>query len=228
MSGKKAKAARRAATRDSVKTGSGTGPFLQLWKRAIVGLAVVAVLGATFVVPKLVNGTASSPASHAGMAMAAEPGTGLKVGARVPAFSEADVETGQAISSRSLASQKTLLFFSEGVMCQACFEQIKGLEQVRAELKARGISLVSIMPDSPAELRQAIAQYGIKSPMISDSDRNISHAFNTLGLGMHADLPGHAFVLIERGKVRWYHDYWLPPERSMYVEPRQLLADLAI
>ena len=112
-------------------------------------------------------------------------------------------------------------------MCQACFEQIKGLEQVGAELKSRGIRLVSVTPDSPAELKQAIYQYGIKGPMISDSDRNMSEAFNTLGLWMHADTPGHAFVLIDCGKERWYHDYWLTPERSMYVEPRQLLADLA-
>ena len=33
--------------------------------------------------------------------MSAEPGTGLKVGGRVPAFSEADVEAGQPISSKT-------------------------------------------------------------------------------------------------------------------------------
>jgi hypothetical protein len=64
--------------------------------------------------------------------------------------------------------------------------------------------------------------------MIADSARSTSEAFNTLAHAMPADTPGHAFVLIEQGKVRWYHDYWLPPERSMYVEPRQLLAALAI
>ena len=43
---------------------------------------------------------------------------------------------------------------------------------------------------------------------------------------MHGDTPGHAFVLVDRGKVLWYRDYWLAPTRSMYVEPRQLLADI--
>jgi peroxiredoxin len=140
------------------------------------------------------------------MNMNSDRGKGLKVGAAVPVFSEQNVETGQTISSKSLYRHKTLLFFSEGVMCQACFEQIKGLEQMRSELAKRRIQLVSITPDAPRELRQAIGQYGIRSPMISDSDSDMSQAFNTLGLGMHGDTPGHAFALIDRGKVRWYHD----------------------
>ena len=223
MSGKKAKAARRAAANPAES--SSINPLVS-WRGAFVALVVLAVIGASFVVPTLVNGDSSSQVTHAGMAMNGKAGTGLEVGAPVPAFSEVDVENGQPISSKTLAGQQTLLFFSEGVMCQACFEQIRGLERMGAELRARGIRLVSITPDSPAELRQAIDQYGITSPMISDSDRNMSEAFNTLGLGMHSDTPGHAFVLIERGRVRWYHDYWLPPERSMYIEPKQVLADL--
>ena len=47
-----------------------------------------------------------------------------------------------------------------------------------------------------------------------------------LGQGMHGDAPGHAFVLVDRGRVLWYRDYWLAPTRSMYVDPRQLLADI--
>ena len=76
-------------------------------------------------------------------------------------------------------------------------------------LERRGIELVSITPDSQADLEQAIGQYGITTPMISDDDRDMSEAFNTLGKGMHADTPGHAFVLVEDGKVLWQRDYWL-------------------
>jgi len=225
MSGKKAKAARRA-TRDAAHGRTHTSPRVESWKAVLITLAVIAVIGGSFVVPKLLNGSSTSRVTHAGMGMNEEVGTGLTIGAQVPAFSEVDVETGQPISSKTVSAQRTLLFFSEGIMCQACFEQIKDLEQMGAELRARGIRLVSITPDSPAELKQAIAQYGIEGPMISDVDRSMSKTFNTLGLGMHADTPGHAFALIENGTVRWYHDYWLPPERSMYVDPKQLLADL--
>jgi peroxiredoxin Q/BCP len=167
--------------------------------------------------------TTPAGAAHA-MSMGAEQGEGLPAGSAVPAFSEQNVETGQPISSKTLFRHKTLLFFSEGVMCQACFQQIKGLEQFGADLSKRGIALVSITPDPPSDLKQAIAQYGITTPMISDDNRDMSQAFNTLGEGMHADTPGHAFALIDKGKVLWYRDYWLPPDRSMYVEPATLLA----
>ncbi|MEX2645898.1 MAG: redoxin domain-containing protein [Gaiellaceae bacterium] len=190
-------------------------------------MAVVALVGASFVLPGVFDRQDAPVATqgHGGMAAPAE-GDGLEPGSPVPAFAERDVETGRAITSKSLAGKRTLLFFSEGVMCQACFEQIKGLEQMSGELDKRGIELVSITPDSPADLKQAIGQYGITTPMIADDDRDMSAAFDTLGLGMHADTPGHAFALIDEGEVLWYRDYWLPPERTMYVEPAQVLADL--
>ncbi len=230
MSGKKAKAARqaaRAAAPPPRSKGAKASSFWASWKGGLVGLAVVAVVGASFILPDAFD-KQSAPAvseGHAGMAAASE-GDGLKPGSPVPMFAERDVETGQAITSKSLEGEKTLLFFSEGVMCQACFAQIKGLEQMSAELDRRGIELVSITPDSPADLKQAVDQYGIETPMIADEDRDMSAAFDTLGRGMHADTPAHAFVLIEQGKVLWYRDYWLPPSRTMYVEPAKVLADL--
>lgn len=160
------------------------------------------------------------------MALGAKQGAGLPVGSTVPSFSERDLLSGQPITATTVYGQKTLLFFSEGVMCQACFEQIRGLQQLGAELKRRGIHLVSITPDSPSDLRQAIAQYGITTSVISDSDRSMSEAFNTLGQGMHGDTPGHAFALISTGKVLWYRDYWLTPYRTMFVQPEKLLAEI--
>jgi peroxiredoxin Q/BCP len=188
-------------------------------------VAIAAVVTGSFVLPDVLEKKPEA-SSHAAMGMGIEQGAGLPAGSSVPSFSEREVETGKAITSTSLYVTKTLLFFSEGVMCQACFEQIKGLEHFGAELDRRGIQLVSITPDSPGDLRQAVSQYGIATPMIADDDRDMSEAFNTLGQGMHGDAPGHAFALVDRGKVLWYRDYWLAPTRSMYVEPRQLLADI--
>jgi peroxiredoxin len=191
-----------------------------------VGSAVALVIVGSFVIPKLVqSNTPSAGAEHA-MAMGADQGGGLPVGSSVPSFSGRDLISGREITSRSIYPHKTLLFFSEGVMCQACFQQIQGLERFGAALKQRGIQLVSITPDSPDALRQAISQYGIHTPMISDENRSMSEAFNTLGQGMHADTPGHAFALIDKGKVLWYRDYWLSPYRTMYVDPQTLLHDI--
>ncbi len=196
------------------------------WKAVVVVVGVLGLLVASFVLPGVLNKkTTPAGAAHA-MAMGAEPGAGLPVGSAVPAFSERDLLSGRPVTSTSVAGQKTLLFFSEGIMCQACFEQIQGLQQVGAELQKGGIRLVSITLDSPGDLEQAVSQYGITTPVISDSDGNMSAAFNVLGQGMHADTPGHAFALIDRGKVLWYRDYWLAPYRTMYVQPQALLRDI--
>ena len=226
MSGKQAKSARRAARASvpPVRSRVGGRAFWLTWKGAVVALAAVAVVGATFVTPTLLD---SEPRSAApAHAAAVDEGAGLSVGTAVPSFQERDVVTGKAITSASIQGRKTLLFFSEGVMCQACFEQIKGLEGMGDVLERRGIQLVSITPDTSADLEQAIGQYGIATPMIADDDRDMSRAFNTLGQGMHADTPGHAFALVERGKILWQRDYWLPPDRTMYVDPEKLLEDI--
>ena len=227
MSGKQAKSARRAArasvspVRSGVAGGRG---FWLTWKGAVVALAGVAVVGASFVTPKLLD--SETPSAAPAHAMGVDAGAGLSVGAPVPPFAERDVVTGGAITSGSIQGRKTLLFFSEGVMCQACFEQIKGLERMGDVLERRRIQLVSVTPDAAPDLAQAIGQYGVATPMIADDDRDMSRAFNTLGQGMHGDAPGHAFVLVERGKVLWQRDYWLAPDRTMYVEPQQLLDDI--
>jgi peroxiredoxin len=190
------------------------------WKAVVIATAVLALIGASFVVPSFFEDESMAT-------MATGDGDGPDTGSQI-AFSERDVVDGAEISSQSVRGQKTLLFFSEGVMCQACLEQIRDIEAVGDELEKQGIGLVSITPDPTDALRQVVDQYGIRTPMISDEDLDMSVAFDTLGRGMHSDTPGHAFILLdESGKVVWQRDYWLAPYRTMYVEPERLLADLA-
>lgn len=50
----------------------------------------------------------------------------------------------------------------------------------------------------------------------------MSKAYGTLGKGMHAGLPGHSFVLIDRtGRQRWYGEY-----SSMWLSPDDLLTEV--
>ena len=183
-------------------------------------LGVIVLLVASFVLPGVFKGASRfrSPGVPAGVAL----GAGLPVGATVPNFTGVNLINGQTISSSQIYDQRTLLFFSEGVSCQACLEQIQGLQQVGAELTKRGIHLMSFTPDPPTILKQAAADYKITTPLISDPNDVVSSAFNTLGQGMHANTPGHAFILVYRGKVLWYRDYWIT-NQEMYVAPSALL-----
>lgn len=137
-----------------------------------------------------------------------------------PAFAERDVVNGQAVTSAGLRGKNVLLFFSEGVMCQACFEQIQSLEARAGEFKARHLTLVNITTDPPDVLRQAVTQYGIKTPMISDQAGDMSTAYGAIGRGMHPNTDGHTFVLLDRqGRIRWRQDY-----TTMFVPPAELFA----
>jgi peroxiredoxin len=164
---------------------------------AVVGLFAVAVMA---------TGKRSSAANR------------LKSGP-APAFAAQNMVNGHLLTSSVFKKQDTLLFFSEGVMCQACLEQIQSLEGLSGQLAKRHLALVSITPDSPAQLRQAVAEYKIRTPLLTDESRRMSTDYDVLGLGMHSDMPGHTFILVDRhGVIRWRHDY-----TKMFVPPNELL-----
>jgi len=165
-------------------------------------LAVVAL----FAVASLTTGKRSSAANR------------LRSGP-APTFAAQDIVSGRLLTSSVFKKKDTLLFFSEGVMCQACFEQIQSLERISGQLAKRHLALVSITPDSPAQLRQAVADYKIHTPLLSDESRRMSTDYDVLGLGMHPDMPGHTFILVDRhGVIRWRHDY-----KEMFVPTDKLL-----
>jgi len=180
------------------------------WQWIAAGAGVVALLAASFVVPRLFERGVPG-------ATAARPASGP-----APSFAERDVVTGKPVSSATLRGMNVLLFFSEGVMCQACFQQIQSLQQRAGELKKRGLVLVNITTDPSAVLRQAAGAYGITTPLISDEDRDMSRSYDVLGQGMHPDTAGHTFVLVDgTGRIRWRADY-----QTMFVQPDTLLADI--
>ena len=73
MSGKKAKAARKTARASAPAARSRVG-FWHTWKGVVVALAAVAVVGASFVTPKLVD--SETPRAASSHAMAVDEGAG--------------------------------------------------------------------------------------------------------------------------------------------------------
>jgi peroxiredoxin len=167
-------------------------------------------LGVAAVVAALFTAALTAKRSPAGNRLARGP---------APTFAATDVVSGRVLTSSYFKNRDTLLFFSEGVMCQSCLEQIQSLEGISGQLAKRHLSLVSITPDSPAELEQAVQQYKITTPLLTDESRRMSTDYDVLGLGMHADMPGHTFILVDRhGVIRWRHDY-----TEMYVPTGELM-----
>lgn len=193
----------------------------QRWTRR-AGYGAVGLIAATLVTVAVVRGGGSTPASHE---MPAASASTARIGVTAPDFALTDVVSNKQVTRASLAGHKTLLFFSEGVGCQACMVQAADLQHTKA-LSRAGIELVSVTTDAPGDLAQAARQYAIRTPLLADPSTRMSSAYGMLGHGGmgHPTQDGHAFMLLDAaGKVLWHQAY-----QEMYVKPGKLLSDMGL
>jgi peroxiredoxin Q/BCP len=193
--------------------------------RRRAGIGVVGVIAAILVAVGVLGGGSGESAGTASTdAMGATASTGgPAIGTMAPGFALTDVVSGKQVTLRSLLGHKTLLFFSEGVGCQACMVQAADLQNNKT-LTHAGIKLVSITTDPPTALAQAASQYGIRTPMLADPSTSMSGTYGMLAHGgmQHQGEDGHAFMLLDpNGTVLWHQAY-----SQMYVNPSQLLSDM--
>ncbi len=135
-----------------------------------------------------------------------------------PPFTMASTGGGN-VSLSDYAGKNVLLYFSEGVGCDACFYQMVDLEQNSQQLADAGITVLPIVMNSLDQTRAEVQRFGLSTPFLIDSNGSVSKAYDTLGKGMHANLPGHAFVFIDgSGDIRWEKEY-----PSMYVSTTDLM-----
>ena len=115
-----------------------------------------------------------------------------------------------------------LLYFNEGVGCDACFYQTAKLEADPA-FEQTGVTLVPIVMNPAGQIETELRRFALQTPYLVDPDGSVSRAYDTLGTGHHADLPGHSFVLVgPDGQMLWRGDY-----PGMWVEPAQLASTIS-
>lgn len=148
----------------------------------------------------------------------AQDGGALASGREAPPFTLPST-AGSTVSLPDLRGRDLLLYFNEGVGCDACFYQTVELEKA-AELKDAGITILPVVMNPTDQVRTELARFGIRTPYLIDADGSVSDAYGVLGKGMHANLPGHAFVFIDAsGRVRWQEEY-----PSMYASASEIMA----
>ncbi|CAI9417939.1 peroxiredoxin family protein [Nocardioides sp. T2.26MG-1] len=117
--------------------------------------------------------------------------------------------------------ENVLLYFSEGAGCQSCIVQMGEIEKQAAAFEKLEVTVLPIVMNTREQITADMTANGVTTPFLLD-DGTVSEAYGTLGKGMHAGLPGHSFVLIDRqGRQRWYGEY-----PSMWLAPQDLLDEV--
>jgi len=136
-----------------------------------------------------------------------------------PLFTLTDT-SGTKTSLAALRGKNVLLFFSEGAGCQPCFTEMAQIEKDPG-FAAAGLTVLPIVMNTREQVLPDMAANGVRTPFLLDNG-TVSKAYGTIGKGMHAELPGHGFVLIDKsGKQRWYGEY-----PSMFLAPADLLKEV--
>ena len=144
---------------------------------------------------------------------------GGSAGGRASNFTLAST-AGGSVSLSDYRGQDVLLYFNEGVGCDACFYQTAELEKKADELANAGLTVLPIVMNPVADAARELQRFGVTTPYLIDPNGDVSRAYGMLGKGMHASLPGHGFVLIDgSGQVRWKMEY-----PSMFISADDLLA----
>jgi peroxiredoxin len=128
--------------------------------------------------------------------------------------------SGQQVHLADLHGHNVLLYFSEGAGCQSCLVQMAEIEK-NPQFATAGLRVLPIVMNSREQIMNDMALNGVKTPFLLD-DGTVSKAYGTLGKGMHAGLPGHSFVLVDKdGVQRWYGEY-----PSMWLSPTDLITEV--
>lgn len=172
---------------------------MRRWLSWAAALAVVAVIAGMLLTSQTTSATTSNTAPDFTM----------------PTTSDSTVTLSK------LRGKPVLLYFNEGAGCGACIMQMTEIEKKKADFDALGITVLPIVMNTKADITADMARYGVTTPFLLDNG-TASKAYGTLGKGMHAELPGHSFVLIDASGVqRWYGEY-----PSMWLEPGDLLNEI--
>jgi peroxiredoxin len=84
-------------------------------------------------------------------------------------------------------------------------------EELRPELDALGVRIVTVSTDTPDQLRRGRGKHGLQAVMLSDRSASVIERLGIRNQGFHSGMPGGAkalpiptTVLVDAsGKVRW-------------------------
>lgn len=128
------------------------------------------------------------------------------IGDRAPSFSAPDA-TGNTISLSSFRGKKVvILYFYPKDNTSGCTKEACGFRDSFDKLKAAGVEVIGVSPDSAASHQKFAAKYELPFTLISDTDKQICEAY---GVWQEKSMYGRkymgvartTFVIDKKGKI---------------------------
>jgi peroxiredoxin Q/BCP len=106
--------------------------------------------------------------------------TKLEPGDPAPDFS-LTTDSGETLRLADLAGKRVVLYAYPAAMTPGCTKQACDFRDSLSSLKAAGLEVVGISPDSPAKLAQFRERDGLTFPLVSDPDKAVLTAYGAYG-----------------------------------------------
>jgi|GEM_PF-789841 len=133
---------------------------------------------------------------------------------------------GKVVSLSDFSGKKNvLLFFSEGLGCDSCWQQLADMQKKSKDFQGMNTEILTIVVNPPVPSAEEARRWGITLPVLTDENLEVSASYGALKYSMHpGQLPGHTFILIDKnGFIRWRWDW---RNGSMYFPVDALLLEV--
>lgn len=106
-------------------------------------------------------------------------------------------------------------------------QQIVDLQQ-DPTFQQLGVQLISVTVDPVEQLVGGAAEYGVTTPLLSDTSKQVPEAYDVMQWATPGGEPGHTFILVDgNGRIAWIRDYGAPENGgTMYVPVDELTAQI--
>jgi peroxiredoxin len=101
----------------------------------------------------------------------------LKAGDQAPSFTLKDPDGGSVSSATLLRRGPLVVSFYRGVWCPYCNLELQALEEARADIEARGASLVAVSMQNAVNSRKSARENKLGFPILIDADGVVAAEF---------------------------------------------------
>ena len=142
---------------------------------------------------------------------ASEP---LNVGAPAPEAASVDQDGRPVTLSALYGAGWTLVYFYPKADTPGCTAEACSLRDAFADLGKKGVTVVGVSADKPAEQKAFKEKYRIPFTLLADSDKNVIRAF---GVPTTMGFASRQSFLIKGGRVAW---------RDLHASTKEQAADI--